>query len=61
MILKSVYGYALAFVFSILVYLILSKKLESVVSLDKLDKHKRKHYWLVANGFQLGFCWYSRW
>lgn len=60
MILKSVYGYALAFAFSILIYFFVSKKLESKVSLDKLDKHKRKHYWLVAQWFSTGFLW-SQW
>ena len=60
MILKSVYGYALAFVFSILVYLVVSKKLESTKSLSKLEKHKRKHYWLVAQWFSTGFLW-SQW
>jgi phosphate/sulfate permease len=60
MILKSVYGYALAFVFSILIYFFVSKKFESKISLDKLDKHKRKHYWLVAQWFSTGFLW-SQW
>ena len=60
MILKSVYGYALAFIFSILIYFFVSKKFESKISLDKLDKHKRKHYWLVAQWFSTGFLW-SQW
>lgn len=60
MILKSVYGYAIAFVFAILVYVVVSKRLESNFSLDKLDKHKRKHYWLVAQWFSTGFLW-SQW
>lgn len=60
MILKSVYGYALAFVFSILVYVIISKRFESSLSLDKLDKHTKKHYWLVAQWFSTGFLW-SQW
>ena len=60
MILKSVYGYALAFMFSIFIYFFISKKFESKVSLDKLDNHKRKHYWLVAQWFSTGFLW-SQW
>ncbi|TVZ59895.1 hypothetical protein NA63_2437 [Flavobacteriaceae bacterium MAR_2010_105] len=60
MILKSVYGYALAFVFAIVVYVVISKKLESNFSLDKLDKQTKKHYWLVAQWFSTGFLW-SQW
>ena len=60
MILKSVYGYAIAFVFAILVYVVISKKLESKFSLDKLDKQAKKHYWLVAQWFSTGFLW-SQW
>ncbi len=60
MILKSVYGYALSFVFAVLVYIIISKKLESPLSLEKLDKHSRKHYWLVAQWISTGFLW-SQW
>lgn len=60
MILKSVYGYAISFVFAIVVYVVISKKLESVLSLENLDKQKRKHYWLVAQWFSTGFLW-SQW
>lgn len=60
MILKSVYGYAVAFMFAIIVYVVISKRMESDFSLDTLDKHKRKHYWLVAQWFSTGFLW-SQW
>jgi phosphate/sulfate permease len=60
MILKSVYGYAIAFVFAILIYVVIAKQLESNFSLNKLDKHKKKHYWLVAQWFSTGFLW-SQW
>lgn len=60
MILKSVYGYAIAFVFAIVVYVIISRKLESSHSLDKLEKQKRKHSWLIAQWFSTGFLW-SQW
>ena len=60
MILKSIYGYALAFVFAVIVYVVISKKIESNLSLDKLDKHTKKHYWLVAQWFSTGFLW-SQW
>lgn len=60
MIVKSVYGYALAFVFAIVVYVVVSKHLETKKSLDKLDKQTKKHYWLVAQWFSTGFLW-SQW
>ena len=60
MILKSVYGYAISFVFAILVYVLISRTFESNFSLDKLDKQKKKHYWLVAQWFSTGFLW-SQW
>ena len=60
MILKSVYGYTIAFVFAIIVYVLISKKMESSVSLDKLDKQTKKHYWLIAQWFSTGFLW-SQW
>ncbi|MBT8296334.1 MAG: hypothetical protein KJP01_03205 [Gramella sp.] len=60
MILKSVYGYAISFVFALVVYVVISKKLESKSSLESLDKHTKKHYWLVAQWFSTGFLW-SQW
>ena len=60
MILKSVYGYALSFVFAIIVYVLVTRKLESPFALEKLDKHQKKHYWLVAQWFSTGFLW-SQW
>lgn len=60
MILKSVYGYAISFVFAIVVYVVISRQFESKFSLDKLVKQKKKHYWLVAQWFSTGFLW-SQW
>lgn len=60
MILKSVYGYAISFVFAMVVYVVISKKFESKLSLDTLAKNKKKHYWLVAQWFSTGFLW-SQW
>ncbi|MCK7589667.1 hypothetical protein M0G43_03700 [Subsaxibacter sp. CAU 1640] len=60
MILKSVYGYALSFVFAIIVYVVITRKLESPFAIEKLDKNKKKHYWLVAQWFSTGFLW-SQW
>ncbi|WP_047419856.1 hypothetical protein [Cellulophaga sp. Hel_I_12] len=60
MVLKSVYGYAISFVFAVVVYVAISRKFESSLSLDKHDKDKNKHYWLVAQWFSTGFLW-SQW
>lgn len=60
MILKSIYGYAIAFVFAIVVYFVISKKIESSLSLANLDKKKNKQYWLIAQWFSTGFLW-SQW
>ena len=60
MILKSVYGYSLAFVFAIIVYVVISKRLESQISLLSLDKRANKNFWLVAQWISTGFLW-SQW
>lgn len=60
MILKSVLGYALAFVSSILIYWFVSKWWESKASLRLMGIKKQKKYWLVAQWFSTGFLW-SQW
>ena len=60
MILKSVLGYALAFTASLLIYLIISKILESNASLRLMSIKKQKKYWLLAQWFSTGFLW-SQW
>ena len=60
MILKSVYGYAISFVFAFVIYIVVAKKLESKTSLYNLDKHTKKHYWLIAQWFSTAFLW-SQW
>jgi hypothetical protein len=60
MILKSVFGYSLAFVAAFVIYLLISKKFESKSSIRLMDKKKQKRYWLVAQWFSTGFLW-SQW
>ncbi|NNE31955.1 MAG: hypothetical protein HKN40_06250 [Winogradskyella sp.] len=60
MILKSVYGYAISFLFALVVYVIISKKIESKFSLEALENKKNKHYWSVAQWFSTAFLW-SQW
>jgi hypothetical protein len=60
MILKSVFGYALAFVSALVLYYFIAKKFESKASIILMDKKKHKPYWLVAQWFSTGFLW-SQW
>lgn len=60
MIVKSVVGYALAFVSAALIYFIIARKFESNGSLEIMEKESQKKYWLVAQWFFTGFLW-SQW
>ena len=60
MILKSVFGYALAFAFSIIIYLLIAKKFETEASLQTVKVKKQKNYWLLAQWLSTGFLW-SQW
>jgi phosphate/sulfate permease len=60
MILKSVLGYSLAFVVALVLYLVISKRFESPVSIRLMDIKKQRRYWLVAQWFSTGFLW-SQW
>tara|TARA_R110000868_G_scaffold134511_1_gene346549 strand:- start:1655 stop:2299 length:645 start_codon:yes stop_codon:yes gene_type:complete len=60
MILKSVFGYSLAFVAAFVLYLLLTKKFESPASIRLMNKKKQRTYWLVAQWFSTGFLW-SQW
>ena len=60
MILKSVLGYALAFVSSIIIYLFIAKRFETTASLRLVKIKKQTNYWLVAQWFSTGFLW-SQW
>jgi phosphate/sulfate permease len=60
MILKSIFGYALAFVLALALYLLISKKFESKAAIRLMDKKKQKPFWLIAQWFSTGFLW-SQW
>lgn len=60
MILKSVFGYSLAFITAFLIYLAIARKFESKASIRLMDKKKQKRFWLVAQWFSTGFLW-SQW
>lgn len=60
MILKSVMGYAVAFVAAMLLYLIISRAMESESSLRLMRKKKQKKYWLFAQWCSTAFLW-SQW
>lgn len=60
MIIKSVLGYGVAFVFAFLIYLLISKRFESKESISKSEKEKTKKSWLVAQWISTGLLW-SQW
>ncbi|MEE4256059.1 MAG: hypothetical protein V2I47_03395 [Bacteroidales bacterium] len=60
MVLKSVTGYAVAFVFAIIIYLIIARRFESKSAMDKASVRKHEKYWIVAQWFSTGFLW-SQW
>ncbi len=60
MVVKSVLGYAVAFVFAFAVYFVIARKFESKSSLDKTQMKNQKRFWLVAQWFSTGFLW-SQW
>jgi phosphate/sulfate permease len=60
MVLKSVAGYAVAFVFALIIYLFIARRFESKSSLDKIKVRKQEKYWVVAQWFSTGFLW-SQW
>lgn len=59
-ILKSVVGYALAFISALILYYIIARKFESNLGLKTLEKKNQKKYWLIAQWFSTGFLW-SQW
>jgi len=60
MILKSVLGYAVAFIFAFGVYLLIAKRFESKESISRSEKEKAKNGWLVAQWLSTGLLW-SQW
>ena len=60
MILKSVFGYSLAFVVAFILYIVIAKKFESRASIRLMDRKKQRRYWLVAQWLSTGFLW-SQW
>lgn len=55
MVLKSVYGYGLAFLVAFLVYLVIAKKFEDK---EKLKETKiNKPFWVAAQWLSTGFLW----
>lgn len=60
MILKSVLGYAVAFVFAFGIYLLIAKRFESKESIKRSEKEKTKRRWLIAQWLSTGLLW-SQW
>ena len=60
MIVKSVFGYALAVISALLIYLVIAKRFESSGSLEEMDKKKQKKFWMAAQWCSTAFLW-SQW
>ena len=60
MLLKSVAGYAIAFIFALVVYLLIARKVESKSAADKVHLKAQKRFWFTAQWFTTGFLW-SQW
>ena len=60
MILKSVYGYGISVISAFLLYFLIAQKIESKKAIDKMDKGKRKRYWIIAQWVSTAFLW-SQW
>jgi phosphate/sulfate permease len=60
MVLKSLTGYVVAFVFAFLVYILISRRIESRAALRLSDRKRTKKYWMIAQWFSTGFLW-SQW
>lgn len=60
MILKSVYGYGISVISAFLIYLAITKILESKTAIDKLEKNKQTKFWVVAQWGSTAFLW-SQW
>jgi len=60
MVVKSVAGYALAFIFAFIIYLLISKRFESKSELDKVELKRNKKKWIIAQWFSTAFLW-SQW
>lgn len=60
MILKSVYGYGIALVSALVLYVLIARYFESNKSLRKLEKSGHGRYWLWAQWGATAFLW-SQW
>ncbi|NJN27585.1 MAG: hypothetical protein HC819_17230 [Cyclobacteriaceae bacterium] len=57
MVIKSITGYAVAFVTALLIYLLIARSFEEKSSADKAEVKKNRQWWLVAQWFSTGFLW----
>ena len=60
MVIKSVTGYAVAFAFAFIIYLLIARKFEAKTQLDKSRVKKQEKFWLAAQWLSTGFLW-SQW
>jgi hypothetical protein len=60
MLVKSVAGYAIAFLFALIVYLIIARKVEVKSKEVKLQLKGQRRFWMTAQWITTGFLW-SQW
>lgn len=60
MVLKSVFGYVIAFIVSLILYLVIARKLETQDSIKRVEDPKKRRFWTVAQWLSTGFLW-SQW
>ena len=60
MVVKSVFGYGVAFVAAFLIYLVIARKFEEKTAADKAEVKKQRKWWLIGQWFSTGFLW-SQW
>ena len=59
-VLKSVYGYAIAFVSAFVLYVIISKKIESKTAVLQIQNGNGRHFWIIGQWVSTTFLW-SQW
>lgn len=57
MVIKSVLGYAVAFIFAFIIYLLIARRYESKSALDKSIVKSHRKFWMVAQWCSTAFLW----
>jgi len=60
MVIKSITGYAVAFVTAFIIYLLIARKFEEKTAAKKVGVRRQRRWWLVGQWFSTAFLW-SQW